>query len=191
MHKYSDTVPNVAVVKLYRPMNANRLLKENVQALLRRDHLEHKDLAQWCHRKPSWISKVFAEDRRTFPNKYFDRIADLFGLETYQLFQPGIAGVDRRGLERRTRSERRQSFAQKLHGSLRAEVDSIRQPAKRGVDVPPELRRLTEDYERKAAALFSRAIAGGQAPIPRAARARVTRHHRAPRGPDDPKTKKP
>lgn len=89
-------------------MRANLLMKQNVNALLRARGLTRKDLAQWCRCSESWISKIMQEDRREFPMKYFDRIADFFGIATYQLLQPGLTPLtERRKGQRRTKSDRR------------------------------------------------------------------------------------
>lgn len=84
-------------------MQANRLMKQNIDALLRARGQTRKDLALWCRKTESWISKIMRSERREFPMKYFDRIADFFGLATYQLLQPGINPLT----ERRSRLNRR------------------------------------------------------------------------------------
>jgi DNA-binding Xre family transcriptional regulator len=84
-------------------MKANFLLKHNIDTLLKARGQHRKDLAQWCRRTEAWISKIFTDDKRGVPLKYLDRIADFFGIATYQLLQPGISGLT----ERRSRIERR------------------------------------------------------------------------------------
>lgn len=50
--------------------------------------------------------------------KYWDRIADFFGVETYQLLQPGVASLtERRKAERRNGRERR--VGRKSDGAMR------------------------------------------------------------------------
>jgi hypothetical protein len=90
-------------------MHANRLMKQNIDALLRARGQTRKDLAVWCRKTESWISKIMKEDRREFPMKYFDRIADFFGIATYQLLQPGISPLTERRskLDRRVMRDRR------------------------------------------------------------------------------------
>jgi hypothetical protein len=92
-------------------MHANRLMKSNIDALLRARGQTRKDLAIWCRKTESWISKIFTEDRREFPMQYFDRIADFFGIATYQLLQPGISPLTERraGTQRRSGRDRRVS----------------------------------------------------------------------------------
>lgn len=91
-------------------VKANLLMKRNIDALLKARGQTRKDLAQWCRRGESWISKIMKEDQREFPMKYFDRIADFFGLSTYQLLVPGLAGA----LERRKSSDRRAARDRRL-----------------------------------------------------------------------------
>src|SRR3989338_2840236 len=66
------------------------------------------DLAMWCRRSDPWLSKLFTDENRNIPLKYLDRIADFFGIATYQLFQPGISPLteSRKG-ERRKVADRR------------------------------------------------------------------------------------
>lgn len=99
------------MVDLYRVsvLRANLLLKQNIDGLLHDRGYTRKDLAQWCHRTEGWISKIFRKGEREIPLKYLDRIADFFGLQAWQLFQPGItrASERRKRLDRRQRAERR------------------------------------------------------------------------------------
>lgn len=104
-------------------MKANELMKRNIDALLKQRHLSRKDLALWCRRGESWISKIMKEDRREFPMKYWDRIADFFGMAAYQLLQPGIGGHERRsGSDRRTGKDRRLSA---MNHRLRESVSAV------------------------------------------------------------------
>lgn len=90
-------------------MRADLLVKHNIDHLLSARRLGRKDLAQWCGRSESWISKIMKEDRRDFPMKYWDRIADFFGVAPYQLLQPGITPLTerRKSGERRSGKDRR------------------------------------------------------------------------------------
>lgn len=100
-------------------MHANRLMKSNIDALLRARGQTRKDLAVWCRKSESWISKIFKEERREFPMKYFDRIADFFGIATYQLLQPGLSAITERrtGVQRRSGRDRRISMLHLTTGS--------------------------------------------------------------------------
>lgn len=105
-------------------MKASALLKSNVEALLRARHQTNHDLAQWCRRSDAWLSKILGKDNRNVPLEYLDRIADFFGLATYQLFQPGLTGMHerRKGLDRRKGKDRRISA---LNHQVRESVSSV------------------------------------------------------------------
>lgn len=93
-------------------MKAALLLKNNLDTLLRGRHQSRKDLAMWCHRSESWLSQIFTDPEREVPLKYLDRIADFFGVATYQLFQPGVSAItERRHADRRSGRDRRLSRA--------------------------------------------------------------------------------
>ncbi len=84
-------------------LRASFLLKQNIDYLLKERRHTQKALARWCGRDESWLSHLLRNPNRGVPLKYLDRIADFFGIATYQLFQPGIAPLG----ERRKRGERR------------------------------------------------------------------------------------
>ena len=92
-------------------------------------HQTRHDLALWCRRSDAWLSKILGKDNRNVPLEYLDRIADFFGLATYQLFQPGLGGVgERRKGERRTGNDRRISaLNQRVRVSLSEAVASLSQ----------------------------------------------------------------
>jgi hypothetical protein len=96
-----------------RDLKAPLLLKHNIDSLLRARGQTRKELAIWCRRTESWISQIFTESTRGIPLKYLDRIADFFGIATYQLFQPGISPLTERrsGFDRRKVRDRRLSAA--------------------------------------------------------------------------------
>ena len=103
-------------------LKANYVLKTNIDALLVARNKTRKDLAQWCRRSESWISKIFRNPRREMPMKYLDRISDVLGVETYELFRPGFSeSAERRsGRDRRSGHERRVNDAQRILRSLDA-----------------------------------------------------------------------
>lgn len=92
-------------------MKAHLILKQNIETLLRSRGQTRRDLAQHVlqtldKRADSWISHIFGKKgyhTRVVPAQYLDRIAAFFGLEVYQLFQPGISPL----AERRSPSDRR------------------------------------------------------------------------------------
>lgn len=100
-----------------RHIRVNLLIKQNIVELLGRRRFHQQDLAWACRRdlpKPKagqWLSKILTSPKHNLPIEYWDRVADFFGIATYQLLQPGIAGASerRRGGDRRVRPERRMS----------------------------------------------------------------------------------
>lgn len=115
-------------------MQASRLLKANIDGLLRERHLTRHDLAQWCRKSDAWLSKILSDSptdqARGLPMKYLDRIADFFGVAAYQLFQPGLSGIvgERRKGERRTGKDRRISaLNQRVRQTLSEAVASLSQ----------------------------------------------------------------
>lgn len=97
-------------------MKAGRLLKYNIETLLKARGQTQHELARYCHRTDGWLSKILSEsggEDRELPLKYLDRIADFFGIATYQLFQPGISPLTERRVssDRRTGRDRRISQA--------------------------------------------------------------------------------
>lgn len=130
-------------------MKASALLKSNVDALLRARHQTNHDLAQWCRRSDAWLSKILGKDNRNVPLEYLDRIADFFGLATYQLFQPGLTGLlERRKSERRSGKDRRVSaLNQRIRQSLAEAVADLST-----TDIADMIRLKTLTPESRAAA---------------------------------------
>ena len=158
-------------------MRANALLKHNIDTLLTERGQKRKDLAQWCHRTESWISKIFQTDKREIPLKYLDRIADFFGLATYQLFQPGRSTTtERRRAERRFGSERRIGPQGRSLGALRAEIEAAR-PRKGESHAPTP----SEAAIQALAAEFMRRLRSLLADEPRRQAARTRKTQPAPR----------
>ncbi len=95
-----------------RELKAVNLLKHNIDEMLHARRQKRKDLAMWCHRSEAWLSQIFIDENRNVPLKYLDRIADFFGIATYQLLQPGISPLtERRAKTRRSGRDRRISNA--------------------------------------------------------------------------------
>lgn len=92
-------------------LKAGRLLKLNIETLLKARGQTQHELARYCHRTDAWLSKILSDSNgedREVPLKYLDRIADFFGIATYQLFQPGISPLtERRHADRRIGRDRR------------------------------------------------------------------------------------
>jgi hypothetical protein len=126
-------------------MKANLLLKTNIDALLRARGQTRKDLAMWCRRTESWISKAFRDPNRSIPLRYFDRIADFFGLATYQLFQPGITPYTERrsGKERRSGIDRRLSHIDRIRSMIRED------PYRAAVAAVNEAERIEKEHRTR------------------------------------------
>lgn len=173
-------MPSPSVITIYTRMKANRLIKANIDALLRLHGKNRKDLAQWCFKSESWISKVFKEERREFATADLDRIADFFGKEPYQLFLPGASQETERrsAVDRRTGRERRVGHQYRLMLGLQSALAPYRNQSSPETPVPPEARhggglppevvaeaqRLNQEYTRKLTALLSQVESRGQTP---------------------------
>lgn len=104
------------MIMVYRVgLKAHFLLKKNIDTLLHKRGHSRRELAAYCRRSESWLSQIFTNEDRNVPLKYLDRIADFFGLATFQLFQPGISPLTERrtGQERRSGQDRRISAARR------------------------------------------------------------------------------
>lgn len=110
-------------------MRADRILVENIQHLLRKRGQKQRELATWCGHSETWISSIFRGDRQ-FRVTDFDKVADFFGIATYQLFQPGISPVTerRKGTERRSGQDRRVSHAVRTMLQVRDAIEEARPP---------------------------------------------------------------
>lgn len=93
-------------------LKAPYILAQNIKSLLTARHQTAKSLAVWCRHSEPWIGKFLA-GKREVQLRDLDRIADFFGLATYQLFQPGISPLTerRKGRDRRGGRDRRVSNA--------------------------------------------------------------------------------
>ena len=165
-------------------MKANRIIKQNIEALLKARGLPRRDLAQWCYRSDSWLSKILREERREFAAKDLDRIADFFGLAAYQLFQPGLAVERRKSVDRRSGRERRVGPANRLMLGLGSMLNPLRHA--HTSELADALLAATADHERKVAAIFAEAESRRQAAAARPTVPAPSRRRRAVRGSDPP-----
>lgn len=174
-------------------MKAVRILSQNISALLAARRQSQHDLAQWCHHSDVWIS-YFLSGKREIQLADLDRIADFFGIATYQLFQPGISQLTERrlGVERRKGADRRIGHQQREVLDLAARVNPARPPSRKGSHaaaalvnpIAEELRRLTSEHERRIHQLLSQAQSRGQDAAVGRHRAGVRKGRGTPRGPD-------
>lgn len=113
-------------------MRAQHILRENIKALLRIRGENSVSLARWLGHQKSWINKIL-NGHRDMQIEDFDRVADFFGVATYQLFQPGISPMTERrsGRDRRKVAERRIGHTlREMHG-VANEIKRVRQAADR------------------------------------------------------------
>lgn len=108
------------------------MLVHNIQALLAARKEDQSSLAMWCYKKPSWINKIL-RGQREMQFKDLDRVADFFGVATYQLFQPGISAVGerRKGIDRRGGRDRRISNQQRTMREVAKNIDRARPRSQR------------------------------------------------------------
>lgn len=186
-------------------MRAPELLRRNLQSLLDARRESQASLAQYLGKDKSWINKFLTGTRDELQLQDLDRIADFFGLATYQLFTPGISALTERriGGERRSGRERRVGHQIRLMRELGSALGSIRSGGganvARSVDdggdrsvptrpAPDNLRAFLRDTEARLTALLTQTDAGGQTPAPGAAKPAARPHPRRARGRDSQKT---
>jgi transcriptional regulator with XRE-family HTH domain len=151
------------------------LVRENIRVLLAARNESQTTLAQYCGHDKSWLNK-FLNEGRGIQIEDLDRIAAFFGIEPYQLFQPGISRLTerRRGVDRRTGTERRIGHTGRLVRHLQSEVNKLPRLARRAdydVDaLPPEVRAIIEQADRDIAAVEAqitrRQAAGNRRALP-------------------------
>lgn len=122
-----------------RDLKAINLLKHNIDAMLHARHQKRKDLARWCRRTEAWLSQIFSSDDRNIPLKYLDRMADFFGIATYQLFQPGISSLT----ERRSKRDRRSGHDRRVSAAVLSQKPG-------DVDLMDIVRAISRDGREKA-----------------------------------------
>lgn len=173
------------------PIKATRLLAENIVALLDRENFKQHDLAQWCRKSDPWVSQ-FLRGERNWQLDDLDRVADMFGLQTYQLFLPGVAQrTERRsGIERRSVKTRRVGQAQQFIMNTAKEIDD-KHPRRRLPHVAASSplmeaidRIVTDANKRITAAVRQFADTRDQAAAPRKALPAKGKSRRAPGGSD-------
>lgn len=169
------------------------VLGRNIETLLAARKEEQKTLSEWCGHDKSWMNK-FLNEGRGIRIVDLDKIASFFGIEPYQLFQPGISSLTERRImgDRRSGQERRIGHQGRELASLRTELNKHPAVASSSHGVPlaprpsppnPAIERI---LKRAAAELFA-VQSGQQAPAPRLPRPVVPRRDRKARGSDSGK----
>lgn len=168
-------------------MKARLLLARNLHAILTARGQNQTDLAQWCHKKSSWINKILAGTRPLHIDD-FDRVADFCGLNVYQLFSPGVSHLTerRRLVDRRGAKERRIGHVNRIIEEKRpAATGDPHVPA--AATISNDLRRDLSALAQHVTAVLRQADAGGQAPPARAHVTKMRRRRRVSRRPTDQK----
>lgn len=168
-------------------MRANLVMKQNVKHYIRERGLSQKGLAMYCYKKESWASKILTVEKRSFPPRYYDRIADYLGVSLYELFRPGLSHLTERrsGTDRRMMKERRTAPGQRAMLRVSDELETHRPRKGASVVVASSSReiavkRLTAEYERKITALLQApADTGHEDPAPRTKIAPPRKSHRS------------
>lgn len=106
-------------------MKTEYLLLQNIRALLEGRGFYQRDLAMWVGKHETWLSKILQEDRG-IRMKDLDRIADFFGLSSYELLQPGIGP-----LTERRRGDRRSDRDRRGGGDRRRTKETMHAPTRR------------------------------------------------------------
>lgn len=171
-------------------MRADRLLAENILGLLRqRGHKQH-DLAQWCRHSDVWLSNILSS-KREVQFRDLDRIADFFGLATYQLLQPGVSErTERRAMaDRRQRKDRRISHATRLARELEERVRPTKGGRHGEVAATGPIDDLFIDLRRRFTRLLAEAESRGQVAISRRPQPAPPARPRETRGSDSQESK--
>jgi len=189
----SDHLPSRSMVEVYgmrvQTKRLNQLVKENIDACLQRRRQTRKDLAFACGNTESWISKIFRNPTKELPVRYWDRIADFLGLDTYQLLLPGISHLTERrsGSERRAGQDRRIGQAARHMRMVGLEIDTHHPRRSLSVHTSPyaeALDRLNAEHARKISLLLSQIESGRQVTGARGTLPASPERRRKPRGSD-------
>lgn len=172
------------------PLRALNQLRQNIQTLLLIRKEEQKTLAFAMGVHPTTINK-FLKGTRELQLADLDKVADFFGIATYQLFQPGIAPLTERRsrIDRRSGKDRRIGHQMRIMRPLMSEIATLHTRRKGDGDAPVEsfrhkLDALTARHAREYAALLSQAEARGQAASAGRPRPAVSRRARKARKSD-------
>lgn len=150
------------------------IIRQNVPVLMKARQLNQTDVSSWLGKGKSWINK-FLKGTRQIQLKDLDRLADILGVATYQLFQPGIArSAERRISERRRRGERRIAHAERLASSGPQAEGTHDRPVLHADQLQRLQARLNEIL-LDLATLAAGEIPNGQISNPRARKARTSK----------------
>lgn len=167
------------------------VIRDNIRTLLAGRKESQTALARYCGHDKSWLNK-FLNEGRGLQLTDLDRIAAFFGIEPYQLFQPGISRLTERrsGPDRRSGQERRIGHQNRLISHLRLELNKIPHLASSSASsqgathaaraIPPSvaasINAVLVHADREIDALLAAHELGQQTAIPRPQVATAPRH---------------
>jgi transcriptional regulator with XRE-family HTH domain len=167
-------------------MHAKRLLSENIRSLLRGRGQTQHDLAMWCRNSDVWLSFILA-GKRGVSLEDLDRIADFFGLQTYELFLPGVSHLtERRRVQRRSGLERREGHKERELRYLRMAISLPSGSHGTAAGAKTSVRAILADAETRLAPLLSPPESGRQTATPRDALKAPRARRRVSSRSDDP-----
>jgi hypothetical protein len=133
---------------------------------------------------------MILESSREFPLKYWDKIADFFGISTYQLLQPGVSQLtERRKAQRRSGVERRTIRVQVADGPTFSAQSLIREVLSlddadlgllRATIAEAKRRKIGEPTRLRSATAPPSAAAPGETTAPNSSRVRKQSERRKP-----------
>lgn len=179
------------------PLKAAEQLRRNLEYLLMARKETQVALAFATGIDKSTINK-FLKGTRELQLADLDKVADYFGVETHQLFQPGISrfGERRSGIDRRAGKDRRIGHHQRAlvdladriglarHGRPKGGRDAHRGVSAAAATLPEHIRRELRAVEARLAALYAQADAWRQTAASGDPRPRPRKGGRVLRGPD-------
>jgi transcriptional regulator with XRE-family HTH domain len=158
------------------------IARENIRTLLQARNETQTLLARYCGHDKSWLNKFLNEGRGVQIGD-LDKVAAFFGIEVYQLFQPGITRLTERRsqADRRLGHERRIGHTNRLISYLQTELNKVPHlaaPLSPGVpnastlvapSVPPAVQSILAEAEARIAAIYAGShLPRGQDPSDRA-----------------------
>ncbi len=154
-------------------LRATEQLRQNLKALLLARGVSQKSISMRLKTTPSMISK-FLKGTRGLNMEMIDVIADELGVESYQLFTPGIATERRSGFERRSGEDRRKAHLKPEAKALMADLARVGYPPPpaymQATVTPDEMRlirllRSLPDTDRKAVEAIIDTVGGTPRPL--------------------------
>lgn len=169
------------------PWKTSEQLRQNITALFAARKETPSQLAFALKKHRSWMTRFLNGERHELQLKDLDKIAEFFGVATYQLFQPGISALTerRRATERRSGRDRRVGHTQRaMLGTVAGELARVRSNGQtqhgETTTTPPDTRQrlkaLVAEFDQRAAEILAppKAKPRGQAAIDREERAEGT-----------------